>query len=302
MPTHKDTSPVSETSNTGTAAAQTFQGWATRRLELYREIEQQVQTSIAHSLQLASEFTVQMEQETERLLAYYQREREEHLQQIEQLSQQLQNLRATIEQGQQSHQETLRQERAQHDRELNQERVRAMQTIERQMAEANTQRERMLRDAYTERDRVVEETRLLSARLHTLQQSLQGLLGSVAPPPPADSPSTSTIATMPPAPPQRPAPPAPPPDPQPYTTLEIHDVPGIEQASEIMDRCEQHHQIDTMELVSYEQGVLLLKLHHASDMMLASLLHEEFADLVEIVRTNENGAQTIWLRSIVSGN
>lgn len=197
MKSPNDSPPLSGSSD-DYAAEQTFQHWATRRLELYQETEQQVRTGVAHILNLASEFTMQMERETERLLARYQQTRDQQRSEIERLRREAQEQRAALDQEQREHQERLRQEWAEHTNALAQEREQALQTIAQQMAEARAQRERLLAEAYAERDRVLEETRQLSSRLSVLQQSLQGLLGSVAPTPPA--PSAQSIPAPVPAP------------------------------------------------------------------------------------------------------
>lgn len=179
----QDDTPQGTEPDSDYAAEQTFQAWSSRRLELYRETEQRVQAGVTHMLRLASELTMKMEEETERLLSRYQREREEYQHEIGTLRDEIQQVREHMERERQEHQSRLRQERQQHEMELTQQRQQVMSTIERQMSEAKAQRERLLRDAYAERDRVLEETRQWSTRLSALQQSLQGLLGVSAPAP-----------------------------------------------------------------------------------------------------------------------
>lgn len=276
------------------SAEQTFQHWASRRIELYRETEQQVQTGVAHLLQLASEFTVQMEQETERLLARYQQTRNQYQQEIDQLRQEKAARQAEIERESQEHQDRLKQERADHDDMLNQERQQAREKIESEQAAAAAQRDQMLREARAERDRIVEETRQLSTRLAELQQSLQGLLGAqslLRDVQPQAAPVTPVVQATPAAPAAQPG----------ASRLIVQAVPSIDRASEFMDRLDQQPDINATQLVSYEQETLVLLAKHAPELDLVRLLRDHFADVLEIVGVEQGNIRLRLVPATANG-
>ncbi len=291
MSTHQE-KPQSIQPDSEYAAEQTFRAWATRRLELYRETEQQVQNGIEHMLQLASELTRKMEEEAEQLIARYQREREIFEREIDTLRQELQTMRVAMAEERLSHQDRLKRERQRHDADLQQQQQQANEKIERQMAEANVQHERFLTEAYADRDRVLEETRQLSEQLGVLRQSLQGLLGSASP-----QPELSRSAAM--------------PSPAKNQTqsdsldqslvseeqsedgsmLHVENVGSISQASELMDSIAQHEAVMSATLISFEHELLVLALDHDPSLKIADLLREEFADQVEVIEARPDATR-----------
>jgi hypothetical protein len=161
------------------AELQIFSQWTSRRLALYQDMQQQVQTSITQLMQLSSEFTMQLEEEVNSQLARYWSARASHQQELEEMRQAMNDLRMLMAQEQQAHRDTLATTRQEEEARLAQERQTAQSEIEGRRAAAKDETEQLLRDAYAERDRVLAETRTLSARLAELQQMMQGMLGTV---------------------------------------------------------------------------------------------------------------------------
>jgi hypothetical protein len=170
--------PPADASHDG-AELQIFSQWTSRRLALYQDMQQQVQSSITQLMQLSSEFTMQLEEEVNSQLARYWSERATHQQELEQLRQAMNDLRLLMAQEQQAHRDTLTTTRHEEEARLAHERQQAQTEIDGRRTAAKEETEQLLRDAYAERDRVLAETRTLSARLAELQQMMQGMLGTV---------------------------------------------------------------------------------------------------------------------------
>lgn len=170
-----DTSSISPVENTRDDE-QTFSGWAQERFALYQKIEQQTQESIAHTLQLASDLTTQMENEAGRLLSRYQQEREMLQRQLDDLRREMGDVRVTMARERQEHAEHLADMRRQEKDALAKEREQALAAIEHEKELARQEQEHLLQEAHQERDKVVVETQQWNAKLTELRQSLQGLL------------------------------------------------------------------------------------------------------------------------------
>lgn len=155
---------------------QRFSEWIQKRLSLHQMMEQQVQASIKQTVHFGSEFTKQLEEETERLMARYRRQRLDQLQLRDALRQEVSELRTALADERRLHDASLAQARSQAESEIAQAWRQFETEIGQQRAAARGDRERLLREAYAERDRVIAETRQMSARLAELQRSLSDLL------------------------------------------------------------------------------------------------------------------------------
>src|SRR5690606_1002705 len=95
--------PIEEMNDSDVAEEQVFSQWVNRRLALYQAMEQQVQTGVAHLLQLANEFTVRMGKETDDLLSRYRQQRLELQSQLEALRQEAQRSRQEMADERRAH-------------------------------------------------------------------------------------------------------------------------------------------------------------------------------------------------------
>jgi DNA repair exonuclease SbcCD ATPase subunit len=289
--------------NSDNTDEQSFSQWARKRFDLYQEVEQQAQSSIAHTLQLASEFSSRMEEEINQLLTRYHQERDELQSELESLQRQIQELRVTMSPERQEHIEELARQRQQEKTRIAQERQQAVESAEEQVEAARAEREQILHEAYAERDsvlaerdkslaerdRVLIETRQLSGRLADLQQGLQGLLGSVHTAAGQVQQSLPTLVTT-------PAPQEPSASPPPASiVLVVEGIKDIIQANDLLDTLEEHPDIgqDGVHLEKLDQGTLELTIEQIDDETLESILRHQFSEMLEILETDRN---TIWLR------
>ena len=114
-----------------------FRQWATRRLTLYQDLGRHVQSTVTDLLQLASEFTVRMEEETNQLVERYRREQAQVEAQVEGMRREMDELRAQMDQEYQAHMERLRGAQQQQEDEL----ARARQQQEEALARTRQQEE-----------------------------------------------------------------------------------------------------------------------------------------------------------------
>lgn len=186
------TRSAQSSTDSGSIDEQVFSQWINKRLAFYQEMEQQVQNGVAGLFQMASDFTIRMEEETNRLLDRYRQQRQEQEAELATLQKELDQLREAMMRERQAHEESLSttrreveeqiaRKRSEAEDQIKRQRAQAQTKIEQQIAAAKVEREQLLRDAYAERDRVREEIQQLSARMVQLQQALQGLLGAAAP-------------------------------------------------------------------------------------------------------------------------
>ena len=129
-----------------------FRQWATRRLTLYQDLGRHVQGTVTDLLQLASEFTVRMEEETNQLVERYRREQAQVEAQVEGMRREMDELRAQMDQDYQAHMERLRGAQQQHEMEL----ARARQQQEETLAHARQQEEE---DLARQRDELARQRR-----------------------------------------------------------------------------------------------------------------------------------------------
>ncbi|MEI7769917.1 MAG: hypothetical protein WCI67_08015 [Chloroflexales bacterium] len=155
---------------------QRFSEWIQKRLSLYQMMEQQVQANIKQTVHFGGEFTKQLEEETERLMVRYRRQRLDQLQLRDALRQEVSELRTALADERRLHEVSLVQARNQAESEIAQAWRQSETEIAQQRAAARAERERMLREAHAERDRVLAETRQIASRLAELQRSLGDLL------------------------------------------------------------------------------------------------------------------------------
>jgi hypothetical protein len=144
---------------------QQFSEWVRKRLSLHQMMDQQIQTSVKQIIHFGSEFTRQLEEESERLLLRYRRQRLDQLQLRDTLRQEVSELRATLAEERRVHEADLAQARREAEIEIAQARREVEVEIAQQRATAQA-----------ERERVLSETRQLSARLTELQRSLSDML------------------------------------------------------------------------------------------------------------------------------
>ncbi|MEI7644222.1 MAG: ATP synthase F0 subunit B [Chloroflexales bacterium] len=154
---------------------QRFSEWIQKRLGLYQMMEQQVQTNIKQTVQFGNEFTKQLDEETERLMARYRRQRLDQLQLRDALRQEVGELRTALADERRVHEASLVQARSQAESEIAQAWHQSETEIAQQRVAARAERERILREAHAERDRVLAEIRQISSRLADLQRSLGDL-------------------------------------------------------------------------------------------------------------------------------
>ena len=291
---------------------QRFTEWMQKRLSLYQMMEQQVQASIKQTVHLGSEFTKQLEEETEHLMARYRRQHQDQLQLRAALRQEVNELRTALADERRTHETGLAQTRRQAETEIAQAWRQSETEIAQQRAAARAERERMLREAYAERDRVLAETRQLSARLAELQRALSDLLR------PLSAVTPSFVAA-----------PAVPPEPSPLIgevieertdtgkphdslTLPLETVlvappqpaevdyvyeyqvlfKGVQNfviASDLIDQLSQLPGIKGTRLVEYEQYELTIAVTYSGLLPLSMLLKDQMAAVAQIV--DQHGAQ-----------
>lgn len=295
----QDTSDFTETpAGLVQAEEQTFRHWSSQRLALYQEMEHQLQSGIEQLLQLGNQYVVRLEDETSNALNAYREQRASYRQEIETTRQELAQLRDAFEHERQALMAEREQERTQHEARL---------VFTRQQAQDEAQR--ILAEARAERERVVEETRLLSERLHGLQQMLRDMLGSaVLAATPAATPSRAPDYPLPTAPvaplattqpvattngvPAHPIPAQPlgsaagivansdavglPP----LATITVcfHDIDSFVVASEIIDALAILLPDGNPTIVSYEQKILQLSLYAPPEQSILSILRDRFAN------------------------
>lgn len=270
---------------------QTFSQWARKRLELYQSIEQQTQSSIAQTLQLAADFTSRMEEDANRILSRYHHERAELQSQVDNLQREINELQDTMERERQEQKARLAIEQQQMTR-----------TLEKQQNAAMSTREKLLRDAYAERDRVVSETQQLSAHLADLQHALQGILGG------SRSTTTSLLSAHSTA--QTEVEDAEEAEAveeaeatedaeaveehEPGILLIIEEVDSFILASEVMDRFEQNEAIDEVTLVQYEQNTLRLAVQHIEGESIDRIVDDIFGSALEVVERDQHTIRLIY--------
>ncbi|WP_129670589.1 hypothetical protein [Candidatus Chloroploca sp. Khr17] len=155
---------------------QRFSEWIQKRLAIYQTLEQQIQTSIQQTVEFGGEFTRQLEQETERFIARYRRQRQEQIQMRDALRQELADLRMALAEERRQHEQALSQARHQADQERAQTRQQVAAEVAQQRASAKADCERMIREAQVEREQILAETQQMSAQLMDLQRSLSNML------------------------------------------------------------------------------------------------------------------------------
>jgi hypothetical protein len=292
-------SPIAAGVDTGTADEQVFSQWTTKRLTLYQEFDQQVQSNVAHMMEMARELMARMEAESENFLTRYRQQRAELQTQIDALQSEVSNTRAAIKQEQQAQGERLEKERREHETRLQQERQRARAEIEQEAAAAAAQREELLREAHWERDQVRAETQQLSARLAELQQALRGLLGPLTGQPAAGDPApplTKTTKLLEPVPEESVAAPATNGSATPAaegagqreTKLIIEGVSRFADASNLIDRIEALPSIEAVNQLQYEQNVLILSIRHPADVAAEELLGQALEDSLHVVQADRD--------------
>ncbi len=129
-----------------------FRQWATRRLTLYQDLGRHVQSTVTDLLQLASEFTIRMEEETNQLVERYRREQAQVEAQVEGMRREMDELRAQMDQDYQVHMERLRGAQQQQEVEL----ARARQQQEEMLARTRQQEEE---DLARQREELVRQRR-----------------------------------------------------------------------------------------------------------------------------------------------
>ncbi|MEI6778161.1 MAG: hypothetical protein WCK70_14785 [Chloroflexales bacterium] len=186
--------------NVSSEEEQRFSEWIQKRLSLYQMMEQQVQANIKQTVHFGHEFTKQLEEETERLMARYKRQRSDQIQLRDALRQEVSELRAALADERRIHEVSLAQAQSQAESEIAQAWLQSENEIAQQRAVARAERERLLREAHAERERVLVETRQMAARLADLQRSLGDLL-RLTPPSETPPPVAKVDAARPAAPP-----------------------------------------------------------------------------------------------------
>lgn len=144
--------------DTSTTEAQTFRQWSTKRFEIYQNLEQQAQSSIANVIALVQDFAAQMETESAQLLTRYHQERSQIQAELEALRREVQG---------------LQQDKAR----LTTECEHARDSIATYRQAALSERDKIMSDAYAERDRVLAEVQQI-----VLQQIGQGMFRVQKPP------------------------------------------------------------------------------------------------------------------------
>lgn len=164
---------------------QLFRQWATRRLALYQDLGQQVQMTVTDLLQLASEFTIRMEEETNQLIGQFRQEEGESQSRVEAMRREMDALRQAMGEEQQAHfnrlrnqqqqlQDEMGQMRQEHDAILAQQRQEHDETVAQQREELaqlrQEQEEELTRQRDQERESIAQQRQQQEDELAQLRQ------------------------------------------------------------------------------------------------------------------------------------
>ena len=297
--------PIEEMNDSDVAEEQVFSQWVNRRLALYQAMEQQVQTGVAHLLQLANEFTVRMGKETDDLLSRYRQQRLELQSQLEALRQEAQRSRQEMADERRAHAMHIAKVRQQEEAEIARRHREAQAAIEAEQAAARAEREELLRQAYAERDHVLAETRALSARLAELQRSLQQLAGlglgvvanlssapvEISSPPekngrvesaPAEAAADPVGADEESEPDHDDAQAS-----EPLIQLVIEGVENTSTATTLVEMLESRPEFEEVNLMVFEEPTLHLAVRPTPGTSIATVLERDFMETFEVVIQNE---------------
>ncbi len=151
-----------------------FRQWATRRLTLYQDLGRHVQSTVTDLLQLASEFTVRMEEETNQLVERYRREQAQVEAQVEGMRREMDELRVQMDQEYQAHMERLRGAQQQQEEALARTRQQEEEDLARQREELARQRrdqeDELTRQRDDERDSLARQRQQQEDELAQLRQ------------------------------------------------------------------------------------------------------------------------------------